>query len=60
LINALDDPFLSESCFPTEAATENPHFSLMTPQYGGHVGFVSKGKMRVAINGWAKLSFNAV
>ena len=43
LINALDDPFLSESCFPTEAATENPHFSLMTPQYGGHVGFVSKG-----------------
>ena len=43
LINALDDPFLSESCFPTKAATENPHFSLMMPPYGGHVGFVSKG-----------------
>lgn len=43
LINALDDPFLSESCFPTTAAKENPNFSLMMPQYGGHVGFVSKG-----------------
>ena len=42
LINALDDPFLSESCFPTKAATENL-FSLMMPPYGGHVGFVSKG-----------------
>ena len=44
LINALDDPFLSDSCFPYQAAKDNPHFSLMTPTYGGHVGFVSKGE----------------
>lgn len=43
LINALDDPFLSPSCFPYEAAEKNPYFSLMTPTHGGHVGFVSKG-----------------
>lgn len=41
LINALDDPFLSSTCFPYEAAKNNPFFDLMTPQYGGHVGFVS-------------------
>ena len=44
LINALDDPFLSESCFPNAEAQENPYFSLITPRYGGHVGFVSTGK----------------
>ena len=43
LINALDDPFLSASCFPYEEAKKNPYFHLMCPQYGGHVGFISKG-----------------
>ena len=43
LINALDDPFLTPACFPYQAAEQNPQFSLMTPQYGGHVGFVSQG-----------------
>lgn len=43
LINALDDPFLSESCFPISEAEENSYFFLMTPIYGGHVGFISKG-----------------
>ena len=43
LINALDDPFLSESCFPISEAEENVKFYLMTPSNGGHVGFISKG-----------------
>ncbi|MCH1547604.1 MAG: alpha/beta hydrolase [Flavobacteriaceae bacterium] len=43
LINALDDPFLSESCFPISEAEENSNFFLMTPIHGGHVGFISKG-----------------
>ena len=43
LINALDDPFLSPSCFPYTAAENNPHFYLMCPNYGGHVGFISRG-----------------
>ncbi len=40
LINALDDPFLSESCFPYQVAENNPNFFLETPKHGGHVGFL--------------------
>ena len=43
LINALDDPFLSDSCFPIREAKENSNFFLMTPFHGGHVGFISEG-----------------
>lgn len=44
LISALDDPFLTPACFPHEAAKVNPHFSLETPQHGGHLGFVTFNK----------------
>lgn len=43
LINAMDDPFLGEGCFPYEVARESEYFYLETPQYGGHVGFVTFG-----------------
>ena len=39
LINARDDSFLSEKCFPYEIAKENAYFYLETPRWGGHVGF---------------------
>ena len=39
IINALDDTFLSESCFPFKEATSNQQLFLETPTYGGHVGF---------------------
>jgi predicted alpha/beta-fold hydrolase len=41
LVSARDDPFLSPSCFPTEAAEKNPNFFVEYPSYGGHVGFLS-------------------
>lgn len=41
LVNALDDPFLSPSCYPYGKAENNPRFFLETPLIGGHVGFVS-------------------
>ncbi len=39
LINALDDSFLSESCYPIEEAKNHSYFKLEMPKYGGHVGF---------------------
>ncbi len=41
LINALDDSFLSESCFPFQEAKNHSYLNFETPKYGGHVGFNS-------------------
>ncbi|MCD8402706.1 YheT family hydrolase [Tenacibaculum finnmarkense] len=41
LINSLDDPFLSEECYPFDEAKNMANFYLLTPKYGGHVGFIS-------------------
>lgn len=46
-VNALDDPFLAGPCFPYDAARENEYLTLLIPQYGGHVGFVSPGSSGV-------------
>jgi len=43
IINALDDSFLPEDSYPYEAALKNDHVFLMTPKYGGHVGFTTFG-----------------
>ena len=43
LVNALDDPFLSPSCYPREIAEANPYLGLLTPRWGGHVGFMARG-----------------
>lgn len=39
LINALDDSFLSKSCYPNDEAMNHPYLHLELPTYGGHVGF---------------------
>ncbi|MFT2010617.1 YheT family hydrolase [Pontibacter sp. 13R65] len=39
LVNAKNDPFLSNSCFPVKEAEHNPNFFLEAPAEGGHVGF---------------------
>ncbi|GAB3636679.1 alpha/beta fold hydrolase [Hymenobacter arcticus] len=43
LVNALNDPFLTATCFPREAAAASPFFYLETPAGGGHVGFNENG-----------------
>lgn len=39
LINAKDDTFLGEKCYPVIEAKNNSYFNLYIPKYGGHVGF---------------------
>lgn len=41
LLNAKDDPFLSEGCYPVEACRASQHVTLEMPDNGGHVGFLS-------------------
>lgn len=39
LVNAQNDPFLSNTCFASKEANDNPYFFFEAPKYGGHVGF---------------------
>ena len=42
ILNALNDSFLSESCYPFKEAELNPKVFLETPNRGGHVGFIRR------------------
>jgi hypothetical protein len=42
IINARDDSFLSDQAYPYEEVRRNPHLHLLTPRFGGHVGFHQK------------------
>ena len=44
IVNALNDPFLPESCYPFDIARTHEHLHLETPERGGHVGFSLAGK----------------
>lgn len=39
ILNAKDDPFLGEDCYPIQEAKNNPNVHLEIPSHGGHVGF---------------------
>lgn len=39
ILNAQNDPFLSESCYPAEQLARHPYVQFEAPAEGGHVGF---------------------
>ncbi len=41
LLNAQNDSFLGDLCYPTKEAQQNPKLFLEIPRHGGHVGFYS-------------------
>lgn len=41
LINALDDPFLPQECYPYKVVELKSTIYLQTPKYGGHLGFMT-------------------
>ncbi|MCS7018216.1 MAG: alpha/beta hydrolase [Bernardetiaceae bacterium] len=43
LISALNDPFLTDECFPKQQAAQNPYLHLELTTQGGHVGFQMLG-----------------
>ncbi|MEM9362890.1 MAG: alpha/beta fold hydrolase [Bacteroidota bacterium] len=45
IINAWNDSFLGETCYPIEEAQKNPYLHLEIPKYGGHVGFWGKNNI---------------
>ena len=42
ILNALNDSFLSEACYPFKEAEMNTNVFLETPNRGGHVGFIRR------------------
>lgn len=44
LVNAKNDPILSDECYPIELCENHPHVFLEMPAQGGHVGFEQRGK----------------
>ena len=44
IINAKDDPFLPDECYPHELLEGNSLVRFMAPKFGGHVGFVVQGE----------------
>jgi predicted alpha/beta-fold hydrolase len=44
IVNALNDPFLPDACYPRDVAKTHPYVHLEIPERGGHVGFSMAGK----------------
>ncbi len=40
IVNARNDPFIADGCYPIEEASRNKNVFLEIPKSGGHVGFI--------------------
>jgi len=46
MVSAKNDPFLTPECFPYDLVERNSRITLETPEFGGHVGFMSFNKSK--------------
>jgi len=44
IVNALNDPFLADGCYPVKEASESKYVYLERPESGGHIGFIQFNK----------------
>jgi len=44
VVNAINDPFLPNECYPTNQLKNHKHIWFETPVHGGHVGFMPSTK----------------
>lgn len=44
IVNAANDPFLSDDCYPVERYKNHDFVQLEVPEHGGHVGFAEFGE----------------
>ena len=42
IVNARNDPFLSDSCYPTKMISDHDRLEMITPLQGGHCGFADR------------------
>lgn len=45
IVNAKNDPFLPDECYPYDLIKQCPDILFETPDHGGHVGFVELNKL---------------
>lgn len=46
VVQAQDDPLIPYSIYESGAVRDNPWIELLTPEHGGHLGFIAKDKPR--------------
>ena len=51
IIQARDDPFIPFDAYDVPSLRENPRLVFLSPQHGGHVAFLAKGRHRF----WAQI-----
>jgi predicted alpha/beta-fold hydrolase len=44
IVNAMNDPFLADGCYPVQEASRSKYVHLETPASGGHIGFIQFNK----------------
>ena len=45
IVQAKNDPFLGSACYDLGEGKNNPNLSLLTPEIGGHVGFMQSNRL---------------